>query len=151
MKTLLIVYHSQSGSTAALAASVAEGASGEPGVSVKLRRAFGACSDDLVQADGVLFGSPENFGYLSGGLTDFLARTFYPVLPRQLALPYAAFISAGNDGTGAIRQLDRIVSGYPLKKVAEPVIVRGPVDESGLDRCRELGEAMAAGLALGVF
>ena len=151
MKTLLIVYHSQSGATAQLAEACARGAAQEEQVEVRCLRALYAGTRDLLWADGVLFGSPENFGYLSGGLTDFLARTFYPSLPRQLNLPYAAFISAGNDGSGAVRMLERIVGGYPLKKIAEPLIVKGLPTEADLQRCEELGLTMAAGIAMGLF
>ena len=151
MKHLLIVYHSQSGSTHRLAQAALAGAQQEDGVRTRLRRAVDADTSDLLWAHAVLFGSPENFGYLSGGLMDFLARTFYPALPHQLSLPYAAFISAGNDGRGAVRQLERVVGGLPLRRVAEPVIVRGEVDAAGLARCEELGLTIAAGLAMGVF
>lgn len=153
MKHLLIVFHSQSGCTAQLAQAVLRGARREAEVATRLRRAAEAGTDDLLWADAVLFGSPENFGYLSGGLTDFLARTFYPY--QQLApgrpLPYAMFSSTGNDGRGALRQLQRIVSGYPMREVAEAVIVRGEITEAGLLRCEELGQSLAAGLALGIF
>lgn len=151
MKNLLVVYHSQSGATAQLARAVLHGATQEKTVDVRLLRALEAGTRDLLWADAVLFGSPENFGYLSGGLTDFLARTFYPAQPHQLSLPYAAFISAGNDGSGAVRMLERIVGGYPLKKIAEPVIVKGLPTEADLQRCEELGLTMAAGIALGLF
>src|SRR5437868_14831298 len=125
MKHLLIVYHSQSGSTAQLAQAAARGAQQESEIELRLRRAGDADTADLLWADAVLFGSPENFGYLSGGLTDFLARTFYPMQGRQRSFPYGVFISAGNDGRGALRQLERIVGGYPMRRVAGPVIVRG--------------------------
>jgi multimeric flavodoxin WrbA len=152
MKHLLIVYHSQSGSAARLAQAAAAGAALEAEtVEVRLRRAADADVRDLFWADGVLFGASENFGYLSGGMLDFLARVFYPAQPRQLGLPYASFISAGNDGRGAVAQLERVASGFPLRRVADPVIVRGEVDEEGLRRCGELGQALAAGLALGIF
>lgn len=150
-KNLLIVYHSQSGATAQLAQAVQRGALQEEHVDVRLLRAMEAGTRDLLWADAVIFGSPENFGYLSGGLTDFLARTFYPAQPYQLSLPYAAFISAGNDGSGAVRMLERIVGGYPLKKIAEPVIVKGLPTTTGLQCCEELGLTMAAGIALGLF
>ncbi len=150
-KNLLIVYHSQSGATAQLAHAVQRGALQEENVDVRLLRAMEAGTRDLLWADAVIFGSPENFGYLSGGLTDFLARTFYPAQPYQLSLPYAAFISAGNDGSGAVRMLERIVGGYPLKKIAEPVIVKGLPTPTGLQCCEELGLVMAAGIALGLF
>jgi multimeric flavodoxin WrbA len=150
-KHLLIVYHSQSGATAQLAEAVLRGALQEENIEVRLLRAMAASTRDLLWADGVIFGSPENFGYLSGGLTDFLARTFYAALPHQLSLPYAAFISAGNDGSGAVRMLERIVGGYPLKKIAEPIIVKGVPAADGLQRCEELGLAVAAGIVLGLF
>lgn len=157
MKHLLIVYHSQSGSTAQLAQAAARGARQDSDVELRLRRAADADTRDLLWADAVLLGSPENFGYLSGGLTDFLARTFYPWqqenarLGQQRSLPYGVFISAGNDGSGALRQLERIVGGYPLRRVAEPLILRGEVDAAGCARCEELGLTLAAGLTLGIF
>ncbi len=151
MKRLLIVFHSQSGSTAALAQAVFEGARQESNIDIRCLLAMEAGIDDLLWCDGVILGSPENFGYLSGGLKNFFDRTFYPAEPHQLNLPYATFISAGNDGTGAVRQLHRIVKGYPLREIAEPIIVKGEVSEQGLQQCRELGQAMAAGLDLGIF
>src|SRR5690348_9727165 len=100
MKHLLIVYHSQSGSNARLAQVVLRGALQESDVETRLRRATEADTRDLLWADGVLFGSAENFGYLSGGLTDFLARTFYPYQQHApgRSLCYAMFCNTGNDG-----------------------------------------------------
>ncbi|WP_339670413.1 flavodoxin family protein [Dasania marina] len=149
MKKILIVYHSQSGNTAQLARAVLKGASADAEVS--LLPAMEAGVADLQACDAVIFGSPENFGYLSGGLKDFLDRTFYPLEPYQLNIPYGCFISAGNDGSGAVRQLERIAKGYPLRKVADPVIVKGQVSEGGLNLCEELGATFAAALAMGIF
>lgn len=151
MKRLLMVYHSQSGATAALAQAVMRGAAQEDGVELRVRRAFEADTRDLLWAQLVIFGSPENFGYLSGGLTDFFARTYYPALPQQLSLPYAVFISAGNDGTGAVRMLERIVGGYPLQQVIAPLIVRGKPAAADFERCEEFGLTLAAGLAMGIY
>ena len=153
MKHLLIVYHSQSGTNARLAQAVLEGARQESAVETRLQRACDATTLDLLWADAVVFGSAENFGYLSGGLTDFLARTFYPYLQHAPSrpLPYAVFVGTGNDGRGAVRQLQRIVGGYPMKSIAEPVFVRGEIEEGDLQRCAELGLSVAAGLAMGIF
>ena len=153
MKHLLIVYHSQSGNTERLALAANEGARDPEvsGVDVRLLRAVEAGPDDLLWADGLLLGTPENFGYLSGGMKDFLDRTFYPVEGKLAPLPYCPFVSAGNDGTGAVRALRRIVGGYPFVEVQEPVIVVGEPNEQGLTRCRELGMTLAAGLELGAF
>ena len=151
MKHLLIIYHSQSGSTRSLAEAVFRGANSGGAVECRLLRAMEATTDDLLWCDGVLFGTPENLGYMSGGLKDFFDRTFYPSQPHQLNRPYGVFISAGNDGTGALRQLDRIVKGYPLRSVTEAIILRGEVTAAGIESCEVLGEAFAEGLSLGIF
>ena len=151
MKTLLIVYHSQTGNTAQLAQAAYQGASQVAETHTRLVRAFDATLQDLVTCHGVLLGTPENFGYMSGAIKDFFDRTFYPAQPYKVNLPYALFISAGNDGTGAVRQIDRILIGYPMRKVAEPVICRGAVAAEHLAQCEELGLTLAAGLAFGIF
>jgi multimeric flavodoxin WrbA len=153
MRHLLIVYHTQSGNTGKLAFAAAEGAR-DPAVEaveVRLLRAADAGPNDLLWAHGLLLGTPENFGYMSGGLKDFFDRTFYPVEGRLSPLPYAAFVSAGNDGTGAVRAIRRIVGGYPFVEVQPPVIVVGPPSDEDLARCRELGLALAAGLDVGMY
>ncbi|XOV82233.1 MAG: flavodoxin family protein [bacterium] len=153
LKHLLLVYHSKTGNTRAMAEAVAEGAQHSDVEAVELRflHARDAGPQDLLWADGLLIGSPENFGYLSGMVKDFLDRTFYEVEGKLSPLPYAAFISAGNDGTGAIRALERIANGYPFVKVQEPLICRGEVTAQDLELCRELGLTLAAGLELGLY
>jgi multimeric flavodoxin WrbA len=151
MKRLLIVYHTQSGSTERLARAAAEGAALEPGTTTTLLRAAEAGSAELRAADGVLFCTPENFGYLSGGMKDFLDRTFYALTPEQRSRAYGLIVCCGNDGSGAVRQLERIVQGYPMRAVAEPLIVRGEPETAQLEAARELGAALAAGLALGIY
>ena len=152
MKRLLLVYHSQSGRTARLMEAVCEGAA-EFADEVELRvlRAFDAGLDDLLWAEGLLVGTPENFGYLSGAVKDFLDRTYYPAEGKTLGLPWAMFVSAGNDGAGAVRALERIATGYGWTRVADALVVQGEPDEAALARCRELGQTLAAGLACGVF
>lgn len=116
-----------------------------------VRRAGEATLDDLLGCSGLIVGTPENFGYMAGMVKDFFDRTYYPAEGRTLGLPYALFISAGNDGRGAVREIDRIAVGYGWKRVAEPVIARGDVTAADLMTCEELGEAMASGVALGIF
>ena len=153
MKHLLIVYHSQSGKTAALARAVHRGATHTEieSVKVRLRTAAEAGPRDLVWCDAVIFATPENFGYMSGAMKDFFDRTFYPCAGRVEGVPYAVVIGAGNDGAGALAALRRIVRGFPLNESQEPVICRGPVDDAVIARCETLGTTMAAGLELGVF
>jgi multimeric flavodoxin WrbA len=153
LKHLLIVFHSKTGNTRQLADAVIDGASsdGVGGVEVRVLRAADAGPEDLLWADGLLLGTPENFGYLSGALKDFLDRTFYEVEGKLTPLPYAMFVSAGNDGTGAVRAMERIANGYPFLAVQAPLIARGTPTPEDLDSCRELGQAMAMGLEMGIF
>jgi multimeric flavodoxin WrbA len=151
MKRLLIVYHSQTGNTWQLARAALSGARQQSEVETRLVHASEAALRELLWCDGLLIGTPENFGFLAGAIKDFFDRTFYPAQGKLRALPYAVFVSAGNDGSGAVRQLERIARGYPLTKVAEAVIARGAIGDSELEACRELGQTLAAGLELGSF
>ncbi len=151
MANILIVYHSQTGHTASMAEAVAEGAAAIEGVTVIMKRAADATAEDLLWADGIAIGSPENFGYLSGMIKDFFDRTFYAVEGRVFRKPYVVFISAGNDGTGALRAVERIALGYKFKKVYEPVIVKGDIKLEDLEKCRELGGVLSGGCQMGIY
>jgi hypothetical protein len=151
MKSLLIVYHSQSGTCAYLARSACQGAKLETQIEVNVLRAWDAGTADLARAAGLLLVMAENSGALCGTMKDFLDRTFYPAISRGLVLPYTLLISAGNDGRGAQRQAERILSGYPFPPAAEPVIVRGEWCRSHEQVSAELGQAFATGLVMGIF
>ena len=151
MKELVIVYHSQSGTCARLAADACEGAREEPEVATRVLRAWDADTAAIIAAQGVLLIAAENSGSLAGGMKDFLDRTFYPVHTQQHVIPYALLISAGNDGRGAASQAARIATGYPLVQAAEPVILRGEYCADHAVAAREYGQALAVGLAMGIF
>ena len=120
-------------------------------VEVRVKPALEADADDLLWCDGFLLGTPENFGYMSGAMKYFLDRSFYPCEGKINGKPYALFVRAGNDGSGAINSMQRILSGLAVREVQEPVLIAGEFDESRLAECRELGLTMAAGLEAGVF
>ena len=134
-----------------MAQAVHKGCRQEDDVETRFLRAFDANLDDLLWADGIIFGTPENFGYMSGALKDFFDRTFYPAEPHQINLPYGIFVSSGNDGTGAVREIDRIVKGYPLRKICEPLVIVGGFKQGDQELCLEFGHGIAAGLSLGIF
>lgn len=151
MKSLLITYHSQSGASVRLAWAAREGALLEPEVEVGLERCWDVGTGTLAAVSGLLLVAAENSGALSGGMKDFLDRIFYPAIARKLLLPYGLIISAGNDGRGACRQSQKILSGIPFTPVAEPLIIRGEPDGNQLQACSDLGQAFAAGLAMGIY
>jgi multimeric flavodoxin WrbA len=121
------------------------------GIECRARPALQAGIDDLLWAQGLLIGTPEHFGYMSGAVKDFMDRTYYPAEGKVNSLPYALFVSAGNDGTGAVSSIERIALGFNWKCVAPPVIARGELSARDLESCRELGETFAAGLLFGIF
>ena len=151
MANLLISYHSQSGSCARLASAALRGARRESGAAVNLLRTWDAGSRDLRQTDGLLLVVAENSGALSGGMKDFLDRIFYPAIAAELVIPYALVVSAGNDGRGAVRQAETILSGIPFSPATEALICRGSVTEQHMADCEELGMGFAAGLVMGIY
>ena len=162
-KTLLIVWHSMTGGSRQMAEAAAEGARGEEGVAVRVLAAAQADAAALLAADGYLFVTPENLASMAGLMKDFFDRCYYPVLDRVAGRPYATLVCAGSDGSGAVRQIERICSGWRLKAVApalivcthaqtpEAILAQKQIGADELSRCRDLGAALAAGLALGVY
>lgn len=151
MTKILIVYHSQTGHTKQMADAVCEGAKAIDDVEVVLKKAADATLDDLLACNGLAVGTPENFGYMSGMLKDFFDRTYGEAQDKVFRKPFVVFISAGNDGSGALRAIERIALGYKFKTVFAPVIAKGKITEEILEQCRELGGTLAGGCAMGIY
>ena len=155
---LLIVWHSRTGGSEALARAAAEGAGGS-----RLVAANGVTPEALLAAGGYLFVGPENLAALSGAMKEMFDRCYYPCLGKLEGRPYATIICAGSDGENAQRQFDRIATGWRLERVADPMIVNTAVqtpeailapktiDPARLAEARDLGAALAEGLAAGIF
>lgn len=162
MRALLIVYHTMTGGSRQMAEAAQRGAA-QHEVDVHLIQARDAKVEDVLAADGYIFVTPENLAAMSGVMKDFFDRTFYGVLDRITGRPYATLVCAGSDGENAVRQIDRICTGWRLKRVSEALIVcthaQTPekilapktIVPEDLQRCEETGAAIAAGLALGIF
>jgi multimeric flavodoxin WrbA len=163
-KTLLIVYHTMTGGTLQMAQAAADGSRAEEAaLDVRLLRAPDAQPADLLGADGFIFATPENLAAMAGMMKDFFDRCYYAALDRLNGRPYAALICAGSDGQNAARQLERIATGWRLKRVAPTLIVcthaqtpeailrAKQIGADDLARCRELGAALGAGLVQGIF
>lgn len=163
MPRLLIVWWSMTGGTRQLAEALAEGAREEPGIEVVSLRADQAGAADVLAAQAFVFATPENLASMAGMMKDFFDRTYYAVLGRVDGLPCATLVCAGTDGTGAARQIARIATGWRLKAVAEPlVVVNGAqtpeqilapkrVEPAQLERARDLGRTLGAGLSMGIW
>jgi multimeric flavodoxin WrbA len=163
MKQLLIVWHSMTGGSEALARAAADGAAHENGVTVRLTHADSAQAEDMLASDGYLFVFPENLAAISGVMKAFFDRVYYPCLGQIEGRSYAVIICAGSDGSNAATQAERIATGWRLKKMTdtqitcthaqtpEAILARKTIDRPELDIAEKTGAAFAAGLALGIF
>ena len=146
-----------------MAEAAARGAAADREVNVRLLHAADAGADDVLQADAYIFVMPENLAAIAGVMKDFFDRTYYAALDRIIGRAYAVLVCAGSDGANAVRQAERICTGWRLRRAAESIIVctRAQTPEKilalkiigaqDLRRCEDTGAALAAGLALGVF
>ena len=158
MKTLLIVFHTHGVKTARMAEAVERGAlaalreaEAEDTVRVVVKRCAEADVEDVLGADALILGTPENFGYMSGMMKDFLERVFYPCEGKVEGRPYALFVGAGQDGSGAKTSVERIVTGLRLRKAQEAIVCVKDLTPEIVDACETLGATFAAGLAIGTM
>ena len=121
------------------------------GITIRPLPALECIPQDVMWADGIILGTTENFGYMSGGMKDFFDRIYYPCLESTEALPYSLYIRAGNDGLGAKTSIERIITGLKWKQVQETFICVGEFRQDCLDSCVEIGMTMAAGLEAGIY
>ncbi|MCB1754813.1 MAG: NAD(P)H-dependent oxidoreductase [Gammaproteobacteria bacterium] len=151
-KTLLIVCHKPSENTRALADALQRGAQ-HPDLQIRVNsmEPLKADATDVLEADAIILGTTENFGYMSGALKDFFDRIYYPCLEHTQGLPYALMVRAGLDGSGTINAVERIVTGLRWNAVQPPLLCKGDFNELFIEQCEELGLLMAAGLDSGVF
>ena len=156
---LAIIWHSRTGAARAMAQAARDGA----GEGAELIEAGSTGATEMIRAAGYLFVCPENLGGMTGQMKEMFDRCYYSLLGRIEGRPYATAIAAGSDGRGAQAQIDRIVTGWRLRRVSEPLIVNmaaqtperilaaKTVPDDALQRCRDLGAAMGEGLRLGIF
>ena len=149
-----------------------DGANDTDSVAVITRSAHIATAQELQRADALILATPENFGYMAGSLKEFFDRTFYACMADTTqegggsasllaGRAYSVLVCAGNDGTGAMQSVDRIVTGWRMRKAHPGVIARRVGGEAGSSRgalraedlaaCRELGQLFAEALAMGAL
>jgi len=156
MKRLLIVFHAPSENTRKLRDAmqrVAESCIHSDGLDLELcvQSPFDTEPAHVLAADGIILGTTENLGYMSGALKDFFDRCYYPVLDEKQGLPVAVVVRAGHDGTGTCNALKTILTGLRWRWVQEPLVCRGEWQEQFVVDCEELAQAMAYGLAEGMI
>jgi hypothetical protein len=173
-RQLLLVWHSRTGLARQMANAMDAGARAaarelESPLVVHSVPAANASVADVLRSDGFLFCCPENLASASGEMLEFFHRSYYECLDDTgdetslvLGRPYALAIAAGSDGSAAARQIERICTGWRLRRVGDTLIHRngltqtkanilaakGPCEAGALARCEELGGLVAAHVLL---
>lgn len=111
---------------------------------VVARPALAATLPETLDADGYLFGTPANFGYMSGALKHFFDGIYYPSLDYVAGRPYGLWVHGNNDTAAAVASVERIATGLKLAKSSDALEVTGPVDSVARRRAYELGGTLAA-------
>ena len=183
MSYLLIIANTPSPNAKLLFDAVIRGAE-ETGYPIVKKTPLEASAKDFLLASGVIIGTTENFGYMSGLIKDMFERIYYPcleglvsldsandslnevhdkiVMPEKAGmsgkpskntegLPWALYVKAGLDGTGATNSVQKRVSGMRWKAVQEPLLLHGKFKDEFIEECETLGAGMAEGLKLGIF
>lgn len=162
-RSLAIIWFSRTGTAQALAEAAYKGAQSAQGVTVQLVTAAQASTRTMLEADGYIFACPENLAAIAGGMKEFFDQNYYPLLGKIEGRPYAAMIAAGSDGESALKQVERIATGWRLRCVADSMIVNTKaqsaeeilapksVPQQKLDIAYETGAALANGLEMGLF
>ncbi len=142
MKKVLIIYHSQTGNTEAMAKAVAEGALAA-GSNVTMKKAVEANDKDILGCDVVAFGTPNNFSYMAGMVKDFFDRA-WPIIREKMAnKPYVAFGSYGGGGMPAIETVEKICDNMGMKRLFDSIGVQRQPTAENLKACEELGKKIA--------
>jgi multimeric flavodoxin WrbA len=145
-KTLLVVHHTPSPATRELLEAVLAGThdSEIEGVDVEVRPALAATVPDMLDADGYLFGTTANLGYMSGALKHFFDTVYYPSLDHVAGRPYGLWVHGNNDTVGAANAVDKVATGLSLTKAADVLEIVGAVDAKAREQAYELGGTLAA-------
>jgi len=153
MSRVLIVSNCPSPNTRRLQQAVHEGCLHEDLVNIEIRCKEPRDADhyDVLWSDGVIIGTTENFGYMSGAVKDFFERIYYPCLTETEGKPVAIFVKGGLDGQGAKTSVERILLGLKWKLIQPPLILKGDFCDEFITQCTDLGTVMSAGLEAGIY
>ena len=153
MKTLLLVSHAPSPNTQRLVFEMVNAMNNLEcdDISLISTPAFNTSIEQVTNCDAIILFTPENLGYMSGALKDFFDRIYYPCLELKQGLPMALIVRAGHDGTGTVRAVTTICTGLKWSFAQQPLVCKGPWDETFIEQCNELACTIAASLDCGII
>ena len=151
-RTLLIVYHSNTGKTKKMASQIAEGAL-KADVNVVLRKVENCTIDDLASADGLVVGSPTHYSNIAWQIKRFMDETVLAFYSKGNSLGNklcGCFTSTGAyaDGKECLRMLELAFGVAPKMKIVPGIILQSKdVDTGNLALCFEFGQKISHEMA----
>ncbi len=147
MSRVLIVYHSYTGNTEAMAKAVRDAAVSAR-ATVTMKKAADTTAEDILDCDVVVFGTPNAFRYMAGAMKDFFDRVWLTIGDRAGDKLYATFGSAGG-GRRAIESIEQICETFSewkrvsFKKALQGIVAAGKPSTQVLQECKEMGAKLA--------
>ena len=124
MSRALVVYHSGTGNTKAMAQTVAEGIITVADVEVIWKEAEQASVIDLVDADAIAFGSPTYFSYMAGALKTLFDKA-WPSRNEIEGKPFVAFTSGAGSQAKSLQSIESVGASCGLQKACSGVNCSG--------------------------
>lgn len=154
MPKVVIVFDTVSGNTEKMAKAIAEGASDVKGVQVEVHKVGTPFPMSLLnEANAIILGSPTEYGNVTSQMKTFLESMAELKAARKLSLKGkigGVFGSYEWDGGWAVDMLAMRMRKLGIKLIPPYVSVVGEstgvgthIDQGSLEKCRELGKAVA--------
>lgn len=127
MATVLIAYSTRGGNTEKLAEAISKGVESVEGFNAILKRAKDCSTDDLVNSDGIIIGSPVYFGSVSAEVKELIDRSV-SVRRKLKDKVGAAFTTSGHVTGGKELTIFTILAAMLIHQM---IIVGDPIDAGG--------------------
>ena len=150
MAEILLIYFSKTGNTEKMTHLVAEGVKAE-GVSVEVKKVADVSVDELLDAKGIIVGSPTYFGTMAAEIKSFLDESIkhFGKLKGKVGAGFSssALIGGGNETTvldilKALLIHGMIVEGNTDGGHYGPVAIATPDERCG-EECKKLGQRVS--------
>jgi multimeric flavodoxin WrbA len=144
MGKVLVIYHSQGGTTEEMATAICEGARQVKGADITVKKGFDAGVDELLGCDAVAVGSPLYFGYTTEEMENFCTRASYRAHGKVADKPCVVFGSANGPASTVLEYVEKMCfSVMRFRTIAPSVRGSGSITERVIDECRALGRKLA--------
>ncbi len=145
MPKILIIYYSRTGNTEKMANAVAEGARMIQGVEVEVK--YQTAPEELANFDAIVIGTPTYHHDMSLDMKNLFEETAVKNISLKDKIG-AAFGSYGWSGEAPKLVLEILKNKFQMRTIEPPLLIRYEPDQTGLEKCKELGKKIAENLAL---